>query len=386
VKHLLVGGMDKGKWKQCAKVALYVAGLIIFLELSSSLVLNNLISTERMERFNTLFLKEPIEYGLAPHPYLSWVEGLYLNEQERYLNYLGKEWPDTIFIVALGGSTTWTGYPTYTESFLNDKLEGLNSSLRVVVFNFGVNGWTSIQSIQNYFYLLRYLPPDFVVIHHNNNDRRVLDEGMFQQSVLHLPRISKTEKGFLRNSRFYRLLRFTYALSYNPISYGTGVVLSDEPELPMAARISSFLNEEEYRVWMGHFFRVRFVPEVTLPIEMTTESLLTETYKSFIKYTRADNSTLIMTTQYLNYSKVAGVDISERESWEKESREINNIFRNVSRQHDVPLADLEEKMARADYLLIDDGVHFEEEGIRLKGELIGEAIFEILAERYNLSE
>jgi len=375
--------MEKGKWVRRARIALYVVGLIIFLELSSSLVLNNLISPMRMERFDTIFLKEPTEYWMLPHPYLGWVESRYLNEQERYLNRLGKDRTDRIYVVALGGSTTGTGYPTFTEQYLDTKLDEINSSLKVTVFNFGVSAWSSLTTLQNYVYLLRYLHPDIVVIHHNVNDLK--DRELFRQSVLYYPQISRWEKTLIRNSGFYRLLKFAYILSYNPIRYGTGVVDDYESGLNMQARISSYLNENNPNANPLDFFRSDFTGGKSQLAGISFEFLLAETHESLINYARADNSTLIMTTQYLNYSKDRHRIPFVFEEEQRQSRDINNILRNVSRQHTVPLVDLDAKMEEYDHLLLEDGVHFNEEGIRLKGELIGEAIFRILAERYNLT-
>ena len=56
----------------------------------------------------------------------------------------------------------------------------------------------------------------------------------------------------------------------------------------------------------------------------------------------------------------------------------------LSRTHQIPLVDLAEEMKDYDSLL-EDGLHFNEVGIRLKGELIGEGIFELLKEQYHLT-
>lgn len=378
--------MNQRKWLRYARIGLYVIGLTIFLELTSSLVLNNFVSSERMERFNTIFLIGPEEYGYIPHPYLGWVGPQYLGEQERYLSYLGENRTDKLYIVAMGGSTTRSGYPAFTESYLNGRLEGLNSSLRAVVFNFGVGSWRSLHSIQNYFYLLRYLHPDFVITHENVNE---LDAGTkpFQQAVLYYPQISNWERTLIRNSRFYRLLRFTYLLSYNPFHYGTTVVHNDGLDFPTQARLSSFLNGEEKSP--EQFFRYDFTGESLQSLDIPLEFQLTENYGTLIKYTKADNSTLIMTTQHLNYSKARTAPVqavADPLTGESKSRDVNNLIRDLSRQYHVPLIDLDREMEQYDYLLTEDGVHFNEEGIKLKGELIGEAIFDILVERYNLTD
>ena len=152
-------------------------------------------------------------------------------------------------------------------------------------------------------YLLRYLHPDIVIIHHNVNDI-LRDSKVYRQSVLYYPQISNWDRTLLRNSRLYKLLKFTYFLSYNPIHYGKEIVYDDDKlKLPMQARISFYLNQNSPTADPTVFFREDFIGERQQQDEMSLEFLLTENYETLIKYTRADNSTLILTTQYLNFSK-----------------------------------------------------------------------------------
>ncbi len=375
--------MEQSRWKIYAKILLYIVGLIIFLEFSSSLVLNNLISPSRMEHFNGLFLKAPTEYWMLPHPYLGYVTKGYITEWERYLGYLGEDRRDKIYVVALGGSTTESGFPSYTEQYLNAKLNKINSSLKVIVFNFGVGGWSSLTSLQNYVYLVRSLHPDFVVIHHNYNDFDICRQ-LFLQAVPYYPQISAWERTVVRNSRSYRLLKFAYLLSYNPIRYGRGVVYN-EPNLPMQTRISSYLNNNEPHPDDILYFQEDFTGGKPQSLEVPPEFPLTEIYESLIKYTRFDNSTPIITTQYLNCPKFTEAGEGERERCENESRDINNLLKDISAKHNVQLVDLDAEMASYNYLQKNDGVHFVKEGIRIKGELVGEAIFEILKKQYKLN-
>ncbi len=257
--------------------------------------------------------------------------------------------------------------------------------MRAEVFNFGVNGWNSFMSLQNYVYLVRYLHPDFIIIHHNTNDY-TLQETVFPQSVLDWPRINPIDKNLVKHSRFYKLLRFTYFLSFNRVRYHRAVIQRerlDEVSLPRQARISSYLNEEEQIALPDEYFKIDFTGgQVQIP-ESMFDVLLAEIYECFIKYSKADNSTLILTTQYLNRSKTNMVYCPTCvDTWPSQ---MNEFLRNIRSLQDVPLIDLDKKMATYDYLLIEDGMHFTEEGIRIKGELVGEGIWDILKERYNLT-
>ena len=363
------------------KIALlYCAGLLLFLELSSALVLT-MINDTRLERFDALLLAD--RYKMVPHPYLGWVSQGYLRERERYLSLLAVDnRTGKIVIAALGGSTTETGWPRYMEEFLNSRLAEANSSLRVSVFNFGVPGWSSLQSLLNYVYLVRYAHPDFIVVHHNINDRSI-DTEIIRQSVLYYPLAGPMERTLLRHSRTYKLSRFAYLYLYNHFSYGCGVYAPEDKEPPPhpphpRARLSSYLNWPR-RIFMPSFFSTSLAGDAEGP-RMSHEGVLTEIYDSFIRYSRADGSTLILTTQYLNYSK-SGFDPSDEPAVDKEiSRSINTLLRNVSSQHRIPLVDLAAEMEPYDELLSDDGVHFGNAGSRVIGELVGQALYPLITE------
>lgn len=78
-----------------------------------------------------------------------------------------------IRVVCLGGSTTQDGrkversntYASYLSRMLSRRLEA-----EVEVLNFGVNGWTSAESLVNYALVVSHYQPDVVVFHHAVND------------------------------------------------------------------------------------------------------------------------------------------------------------------------------------------------------------------------
>jgi lysophospholipase L1-like esterase len=81
--------------------------------------------------------------------------------------------PGVIRVACLGGSTTQDGcmvdrnntYASYLSRMMNRRLEA-----EVEVLNFGVNGWTSAESLVNYALVVSRYQPDVVVIHHAVND------------------------------------------------------------------------------------------------------------------------------------------------------------------------------------------------------------------------
>jgi lysophospholipase L1-like esterase len=76
-------------------------------------------------------------------------------------------------IACLGGSTTQDGrkpernntYASYLSRMMSRRL-----GTDVEVLNFGVNGWTSAESLVNYALVVSRYQPDVVVIHHSVND------------------------------------------------------------------------------------------------------------------------------------------------------------------------------------------------------------------------
>lgn len=77
-------------------------------------------------------------------------------------------------IACLGGSTTEgedegrTGaFPHFLQEILSQRLGG-----PVEVMNFGISGWTSAESMVNYFLNVQDFEPDVVIVHHAVNDVR----------------------------------------------------------------------------------------------------------------------------------------------------------------------------------------------------------------------
>ena len=138
------------KWPSPVMILLHMGVLLLCLELSSALVLNHLISPSRLEWFNRVFLPG----SDMPYHIPQWVHPEIDRTSEIFLGHRGESRFNWIYVVTLGGSTTATsfaakGYPTYTEQNLRRKLDEMNSSLEVAVFNFGVGGWSSLESVQN---------------------------------------------------------------------------------------------------------------------------------------------------------------------------------------------------------------------------------------------
>ncbi|MEQ8767671.1 MAG: SGNH/GDSL hydrolase family protein [Planctomycetota bacterium] len=114
----------------------------------------------------------------APHPYTLYT----FNPASSDVNsdgFLGpalppREKPEgTLRIACLGGSTTASGneasfkgsYPFFLEQELEESL-----GREVEVLNFGVNAWTTAETVVNYVLNVQDYSPDLVLIHHAVND------------------------------------------------------------------------------------------------------------------------------------------------------------------------------------------------------------------------
>lgn len=100
------------------------------------------------------------------------------NEDINSWGFRGDEWrleraPGVLRVACLGASTTEGGnaegvrgsFPWHLERILEERAGG-----DVEVMNFGVSGWTTAESMTNWFLLVQDFAPDVVVLHHNAND------------------------------------------------------------------------------------------------------------------------------------------------------------------------------------------------------------------------
>ena len=68
----------------------------------------------------------------------------------------------------LGGSTTWNGYPAYSEQALSDDFDA--KGLKLEVINAGNQCWTTMESLINFITRCLPLEPDAIVVYHAIND------------------------------------------------------------------------------------------------------------------------------------------------------------------------------------------------------------------------
>ena len=364
--------------------------ILLFLEVASRAILRTAVSEARRERFDDLYLRTPDEYAVLPHPYLKHVGQSYAEVRARLLEdaFSGKR-PDTIYIAALGGSTTADGWPELVVGILQNALRANNISKDVVMYNFGTGEWNSLQSILNYYLLIRVLPPDIVIVHHNTNDMGLFEASCFSEwwddSVIQYPETTSLERAILRRSHLARLLKHLELAARDSPGDALDSLALRSPMVSSSQRAAAYLYPMDSQpLAAAQSFHIDFVNAPCSPgWENMTSELLIRNYDDFIRFARAQGVSLVLTTQYLNYSKrrPAGADESLTAAIRKDiqtSWDINDMLKATAERNGILLVDLDRQMRNMDHLLLPDGVHWHQEGVRMKAELIGQTIAQML--------
>ena len=114
------------------------------------------------------------ELKYRPHPYFGYIRlDRGSKDAINSLGFWGPEWatekpPNTVRVVALGGSTTAgpTAWPYQLEEILKQRVDGVD----VEVLNLGIGGWTSAEAVAAFAMVGLSYSPDLVVVHCVNND------------------------------------------------------------------------------------------------------------------------------------------------------------------------------------------------------------------------
>lgn len=157
------------------------------------------------------------ERTFVGHPFVQYIGNPLTNNGTRFnsLGFRDEEFvPEkdshTYRIVAIGGSTTENGYPNDLERYLNQNR--LDCQPLFEVYNFGISGWTSAHSLNNFVLNVLDYSADAVLIHHGWNDevaRNALPE-KFRSDYSHAFVTMGDEYGvrqtLIRSSMVYRIL------------------------------------------------------------------------------------------------------------------------------------------------------------------------------------
>src|SRR3989338_2585270 len=373
-------------FRKLGSTLLLMAMMILLLEVSSVLILQFVISPSRRARFDGLFFSSLESYSVLPHPFLGFVGQTYAQTRDRLLTdvTVGKD-SRAIYIATKGGSTTADGWPEHMQTILEDELAEINRS--VVLYNFGTPGWTSLQSFQNYYLLVKDLPPDIVVVHHNINDHRTFGTSCSwswwgDDAVIAYPQIHPLERALLVHSRFLRLAKHT-TLAFGTRAGAIGTATLRNPRTDVDKRIAAYVNQgaPDALLMAAHYFWIDYVNATCNKKywEKMGRLKLRRNYEDFIDFARMRHTTVILTTQYLNYSKrfpvITDPRLQEVATQDEEGhRDINQMLRDIAEEKGVSLVDLDYEMRPLDSYLKEDGEHWKQEGVEKKGEIIGRYI------------
>lgn len=233
--------------------------LLINLELGARLLVHYTISFEKRQALGDAANRTYLDYtAYKGHPFLGFTgrPSVELKGNQNLGNlaafnnfgFAGRDFqipkpPNTIRVVAMGGSTTICGYPAFTETFLNTHT---GDSLKFEVLNFGMTYWTSAHTAVNFILNVIDFQPDYVIFHHawNEDKARNVPEELFRNdyshaiTYFHEPEIH--DKWPLRISMIYRGIQMKLGIQPEWASLGAATTVKD---LPVVQPLYSNKNE-----------------------------------------------------------------------------------------------------------------------------------------------
>ena len=262
----------------------------------------------------------------------------------------------TTRIAALGGSTTKGryNYPSKLQAILS-----ANYPNKYEVLNFGMNGWTTAESLINYALLVKEFRPDIVLIHHAINDafprlyKRMKPDYSHFRNVFceHCIEQPLKDIAFLRSFKIYAYIRNKIVPVEKNINYRELLVAHDDPSNP-------YLNPLPY-----------LTKKPRLYLNPRTD-IFARNLRSLIDIISGDGAVPVLVTQ--PFSKISRPSISFNWTLNIRERAVtshNEAARFVADEKKVLLIDLDEQMTgREEYFT--DPIHCTENGRKRKAELI----------------
>lgn len=161
-----------------ARLLLILGSLLLSLaiaEVGARLLLMPLgVDRKRLERARDFVVNGDVPY-FEPRAYTNF--GLRRGKGNNLLGFRG--WGEEISITrnpavtriaCLGASTTQGGGPKTSYPAVLDRILEVEASHEVEVMNWGTSGWTTAETLVNYFLNVQDYAPDIVVLHHAVND------------------------------------------------------------------------------------------------------------------------------------------------------------------------------------------------------------------------
>lgn len=273
----------------------------------------------------------PDQHHFKAHPFLQ-----FTGPQKAYRGFPTKKplkKKEGLRIIALGGSTTASGYPQELQELFDSK------NKKAEVLNLGQAYYTSTHTMINYFLNVKDLKPDYIIIHQGWNDNVVRNSTEeFRSDYAHALKTYEVpfimDKYLIRASALYRLLKS----HYTPNPSWRFIDSNLKIKRPYSNENYNDLSELE-------------------PFKRNIDSIILDALSNKTK--------VILTTQpFMTVGK------STDEGMGRHVEQCNQIMRELSRKRGVTLVDLHEKMNGKYNELFTDFGHLTKEGRKLKAELI----------------
>jgi lysophospholipase L1-like esterase len=245
-------------------------------------------------------------------------------------------------IACLGGSTTYGDYPQR----LSEALER-RTGAPVHVMNWGVPGWTSLDSLVNWFATVQDYEPHVVVVHHGANDTFPRMAPGYRTDLSHWrtpwrePDVGRLERRLLRWSDLYA----SYWLSRRgEVGLHDFVIQPDLGPAPEGA-----LGDGSERGFRRNL-----------------EAVSADVHRR--------GGQVVLMTQPFSVARAHEADPGELATWEALLIQHNQLTREVAQAGGSLLVDLPPRFVDGQDELFMDRIHLKERGRQLKADVLADAI------------
>ncbi len=336
-------------------------------EVGTRVWLNNMATPEKQQKYY-LFSELEDSARYSKHHYLTYFPTPnYSNGNTRHNSngFRGKEIsptkaPGVFRILTIGGSTTYTSevpddnatYPARLEQYLQRNY-GYH---QLEVINAGVVGYTSWESLVNLAFRGIDFAPDLVIIYHNTNDvhSRLIDPGTY-----------KSDNSGRRQA---------WTAPNNPaIEYSAFLrIITRSLGLTRQVKLDDFINAPTFK---GNT-RKSYAGYTVDPKQLLQENppeYLQRNLESMIAIARIHGADVLLST-FATTSKIPN-DYTLYPHYQLAHDTHNKLIKVVAKKHQVALLDFASQMPE-DKKYWADGIHVNEAGAALKGQIFARFIHE----------
>lgn len=304
----------------------------------------------------------------SSHPHLGYYPTPFYRKNKTSHNSLGfrgeeifQKKKGTTRIVALGGSTTYTeavkddkfSYPHLLQRYLNE-----NSDAGYEVINAGVSAYSSTESLINLQLRVLELNPDIIIIYHGVNDvhaRLVDPEHYLADNTGRRKSWEKPEYSIFDESMYLRMMRRKIGFSRPPF-------LGDLVNSPYFKGAGTYYFEK-------HKENVDFYNNL---LDKNRPIYFRRNLNLMVNIARQNNiEPLLLTWAYTK--KLPGY--TDFSYYQKALSEMNEVVKEVASINNVRILDFANLMSE-DKKYWADSRHVNEEGSKLKAQIIGKWILE----------